>query len=254
MYIDTHAHLLDPRFDVDRDAVIGRAAELGVGSIIEIGCDPDGWQTVLAFCERRGARCVLGIHPQDAQRSSDDLLTALEDLARRPDVVGIGETGLDYHFENSPRAVQKDVFEKTLDIAQRAGKPVVIHCREAYPDLLALLAARRTLPRGVVHCFSGTPEEALRLVDRGFLLGIDGPVTYPKNAALKAVVRQVPLEKIVLETDSPYLPPQEHRGERNEPSYLPRIAAEVAALKDVPVEEVARVTSAAAAALFGLKG
>jgi len=253
MYIDTHAHLMDTRFDGDRDNVMLRAAAQGVRAIIEISCEPDHWQTAIAFAETHPSiSVVLGVHPQDARLSSDSVLKRLEDLARHPKVAGIGETGLDYHYENSPRSVQKDVFLKTLDIALRAGKPVVIHCREAYADLIELLSPPRVLPPGVIHCFSGTPSEAGQLAGMGFYIGIDGPVTYPKAHGLKDVVRATVLEKLVLETDSPYLPPQGYRGQRNEPAYLPLIAQEIAGIKGIPVEEVARVTGDNAAALFKL--
>jgi TatD DNase family protein len=254
-YIDTHAHLLDERFDADRETTIARANEKNVRHIIEVSCDPAGWERALALTdERTGISCVLGIHPEEAQQSSPSVLTRLEDLARRDNVVGIGETGLDYYHETSPRDVQKDVFLATLRIAQKIQKPVVIHCRQAYSDLLELLASFGPLPAGVVHCFSGTAEEARQLLTRGFYLGVDGPATYPSAKALKEAIGTIPLDRLLLETDSPYLPPQDFRGKRNEPAYLPLIAHAVAALKNTTVEEVATVTTANAARLFHLKG
>lgn len=255
MFIDTHAHLTDKRFDTDRSDALARASGAGVKRIIEVGCSTGEWQEVLAFCRNNAnVSCVLGIHPQNAKEGTDEALAELEKLcAENPAVVGIGETGLDYHYENAPRDVQKNVFLRHIALAKKLGLPLVVHCREAYPDFLALLD---TLPdrefRGVVHCFAGTVEEAGVLLSKGFLLGIDGPVTYPNGEGLRRVVASTSLDKLLLETDSPYLAPQAYRGKRNEPGYVPLIAEEIARIKGADVETVAAVTTASAKILFGL--
>lgn len=254
--IDTHAHILDERFDDDRDAALTRARAAGVDVIIEVGCAPDQWQKALDFAGRHpGIACLLGIHPQDAAAADEAALNTLEQLCARNAVAGIGETGLDYHFETAPRARQQESFLRHIAIARKLSKPLCIHCREAYPDMLAILARECSRPgtlTGVVHCFSGSLAEARSLTDMGFLLGIDGPVTYPSAKTLKEAVAAMPLASLILETDCPYLPPQEYRGQRNEPAYLPLIAREVARLKNISPETVESVTTATARRLFRL--
>ncbi|MHB9155794.1 MAG: TatD family hydrolase [Endomicrobiales bacterium] len=254
-YIDTHAHLSDKRFDGDRPEALGRARDAGVTRIIEVGCEEKDWERTLALCDGNpGVYCILGIHPQEAKAVSPETFRKLETLAKSSaKVVGIGETGLDYHYEYSPRDVQKQAFLRHAGLAGELNKPLVIHCRNAYPDLIELL---RTMPegllRGVVHCFSGNPEEAQELTRRGFLIGIDGPLSYPNAAKLRRVVEQLPLEAMLLETDSPYLAPQAHRGTRNEPSYVPLIAQEIARVKGISLGTVAETTTARAERLFGI--
>jgi TatD DNase family protein len=257
MFIDTHAHLCDERFAPDRDAILDRAREKGVDAIIEIGCERTSWEKTLAFTRSSAALyCALGLHPQEAKLADNDTWQELKRLCADDKVVAIGETGLDYHFEYSPRDIQKKVFVQHLTIARELEKPMVIHCREAYPDLIELLEtdnAKNGLPKGVIHCFSGTLVEAERLLALGFLLGVDGPVTYPSAKVLQQVVERIPLEKLLLETDAPYLPPQLYRGQRNESSYIPLIAAQIAAIKGMPVETVGTITSGNAKELFRLK-
>lgn len=252
MYIDTHAHVLDTRFDADREETFARAADKDVRHIIEVACDPSLWEKAVSLTEQRpSVRCVLGIHPQDAKLATPELLERLETLCRGEHIVGVGETGLDYYYENSPRDVQQVVFRQSIEIARKTEKPIIIHCRQAYDDLLKILSGTAPLP-GVIHCFSGSLDEAKQLTAMGFYIGIDGPATYPSAKALKEVVRALPLDVLLLETDSPYLPPQSFRGKRNEPSYLPLVAKEVATLKDIPVEAVAAATTANARKLFSI--
>lgn len=254
--IDTHAHILDNRFDGDRNAALTRARAAGVDVIIEVGCAPDQWQKALDFTARHpSTACLLGIHPQDAAAADAAALQALEQLCARDAVAGIGETGLDYHFETAPRARQQEAFLRHIAIARKLGKPLCIHCREAYPDMLHILARECSVPgtlTGVVHCFSGSLADARAVAERGFLLGIDGPVTYPSAKHLKEAVAALPLESLILETDCPYLPPQQYRGQRNEPSYLPLIVREVARVKNISPETVDAVTTATARRLFRL--
>jgi TatD DNase family protein len=256
MFIDTHAHVSDKRFDADRADSIGRARENNVSHIIEIGCEPGIWNKTLKLAEDYpGVSCAVGIHPQEAKLCTDEILRELAKMSAHPNVCAIGETGFDYHYENSPRDKQKEIFIKHIALSREVRKPLVIHCRDAYPDLLAILNAESDNGeklRGVIHCFSGSLDEARQLIALGFLLGIDGPVTYPKATALKEVVKELPLDRFLLETDSPYLPPQTYRGERNEPSYLPLIAQEIALLKQVSLETVAAGTTENAKNLFGI--
>lgn len=252
MLIDTHAHLTDHRFDTDRQAVIIRAKAAGVAKIIEIACEPAYWDKALQLAEdNRDIYCALGLHPQEAKLWNEELSGRLEELSRNSKVCAIGETGLDYYHENSPRNIQKAVFIEQIKLAEITGKPVSIHCRDAYPDLLAILKSHSCC--GVIHCFSGNLAQAAELVAMGFYLGIDGPVTYPKSETLKAVVKATSLDRLMLETDCPYLPPQAYRGKRNEPAYAVLIAEEISKLKDIPLDSITETCLNNSLALFKLK-
>jgi TatD DNase family protein len=251
MLIDTHAHLTDTRFDADRPDAVKRAAAAGVSRIIEIACEPASWPKALELAaSNQGITCAVGLHPQEAKLWNPGTGEELKRLAAMPLVSAVGETGLDYHYENSPRQKQKEVFELHIELALEAGKPLIIHCREAYEDLLAVLNGARC--RGVVHCFSGDARQAEAFLALGLYLGIDGPVTYPKSHELKKAVEAVPSDRILLETDSPYLPPQPHRGQRNEPAYLGLIAEEVARIKGLSREELETAAEKNARLLFNL--
>jgi TatD DNase family protein len=259
MFVDTHAHLGDPQFDADRDAVIERAAAAGVARIVEIADHPDEWDRAVAIARARpaSARCTLGLHPYYADLFDDAFIPKLRAaLDAAPEAVAIGEIGLDYAKAEVPHDVQRSAFEKTAAAAKGWGVPIVVHCREAFADLLPILRSvyggkpgdRRYW--GVVHCFTGTPDDAAACVDLGFALGADGPVTYKKNDALREAFRRAGPDAAVLETDSPYLPPLSSRGKRNEPVAVLEIAAKLAEVWAIPLEEVARRTSANAAELY----
>ncbi|MFH1369409.1 MAG: TatD family hydrolase [Elusimicrobiota bacterium] len=255
MYIDTHAQLLDTPFDSDRDSVISRAAEKGVDRIIEIGWEPGIWKSTVKLSEtRENIFCALGVHPHDAGKAGARELNELRVLLDNPGVKAVGETGLDYYYKNSPVELQKNHFIRHIELAKETGKPLIIHCREAFKDLIGIVSMYYdgSRPAGVSHCFAGSVDEARTMIALGFLIGIDGPVTYPSAKVLKEVVAAIPLEKILLETDCPYLPPQAFRGKRNEPSYLTYIAEEVAKIKNVSVDTVARITTENAVNLFNL--
>lgn len=253
MYIDTHCHLLDSRFDKDREGAILRLFEAKVELLIEISCEIEKWKSAIDFaCVNPHIYVAVGIHPQDAKTASEKSFIELENIAKSDKVAAIGETGLDYYYENSPRDVQQDVFMRHIDLSVNINKPLVIHCRDAYKDLIAILNAQTKLPKGVIHCFSGTPDDAKQLIDLGFYIGIDGPVTYPNAKILRKTVENMPLEKFLLETDSPYLPPQARRGERNEPCYLPLIAEEISKIKNISIEKVSQVTTENARRLFNI--
>lgn len=260
-YIDTHAHLCDPRFDEDRSAVVARARTAGVLRIVEIADSPADWDKARALCRaEEGMRCALGLHPYHADQWRDSLPDELLEASKDPRVAAVGEIGLDYAKCAIPPDAQKTAFRGMLAAAERAGLPVVLHCREAYPDMLAILRDLRAAPpsgrrfRGVMHCFSGSAQEALETVRLGFALGVDGPVTYPKNAALREALAGVGVGSLVLETDSPYLPPQSSRGKRNEPATVPEIAARLAETLGLSAREVAEATSRNARDLFGIDG
>lgn len=257
MYFDTHTHLNDAQFDADRGPVLAACRASKVAQLVEIADAPADWDKAIALSRARPwVRCSLGLHPYYA----DDWRPALaEELARKaglPEVVAAGEIGLDYVKATAGPESQKRALEAMLRAAWDARLPVVLHCRGAYQDLLPILEAfyKGKPPagrfHGVVHCFSGDAADAKRSAGLGFALGVDGPVTYPKNEPLRQALRGVGLDALVLETDSPYLPPQSSRGKRNDPRSLPEIAEALAGLFDVPIEEVARRTTRNAQDLY----
>ena len=257
-FVDTHAHLGDAQFDADRDAVFERAAAAGVGRIVEIADNPDEWSRAVAIARARpaAARCTLGLHPYYADRFDDGFLKRLRAaLDAAPEAVAIGEIGLDYAKADVPRDIQRRAFASIAAAARSWDVPVVVHCRDAFDDLIPMLAQAfdgRPAGRfwGVVHCFTGTPEQAQACLELGFALGADGPVTYKKNDALREAFRLAGPDATVLETDSPYLPPQSSRGKRNEPAAVREIAERLAGVWGLPLDEAGRRTSAAAAALY----
>ena len=245
--IDTHCHILDISFEGDREEVIQRTFEAGISKIIEIGVEPGAWQDTIDLCKKyENIFCAIGVHPNDADGYSD-----LTNFLKEEKVVAVGECGLDYFRNTCPKEIQMQVFEKQLDIAEANKKPVVIHSRKADDDVYVILRNHKNV-RGVIHCFSSKLEYAEDFIKLGYYLGIDGPVTYPNANILREVVKNIPIERLLLETDSPYLPPQSFRGKRNEPSYVKLVAEEVAKIKEIPVEEVSRITDNNAKELFGI--
>lgn len=264
MFVDTHLHVADSKFDADRQTVITQAQEAGVSLLIEIAESPESWDAAVALTEKYPfVFASLGIHPHHAHEAGPDrwpeLSKKLREHFKRPKVVALGEFGLDYFRMQNTKEQQDYLFRQQLDLAKELKKPIVIHCRDAHEDTQKALAEYYPetsyekicpTPNGTIHCFSGNWEDAQFYLARGFVLGIDGPVTYPNSKILKENVTRMPLERMVLETDSPYLPPQTHRGERNEPAHIPAIAAQVADLKHKSLEEVGRQTTLNAKALF----
>jgi TatD DNase family protein len=250
---DTHAHLHFPEFAADLDAVLGRAHAAGVRRMLTIGTEVESSRAAIALAERRpDVWAAVGVHPHDAGDVDDAALNEIERLAGEPRVVAIGEIGLDYFRDLSPRPAQADVFRRLLALARRVGKPVLIHCRDAHADVLGILGEER-LPRGgIMHCFSGDVEIARRCLDLGLTISLAGPVTYPNARALPAVARFVPVDRLVVETDCPFLPPQGYRGQRNEPAYLALTAARVAELRGEALPDLAARLTANACALFGV--
>jgi TatD DNase family protein len=252
--VDTHAHLHDPAFEGDRAAVLARARAAGVAGFLTIGTDVETSEAAVALAAAEAdVYAAVGIHPHDARTADRGALERIAALARAPRVVAIGEIGLDYYRDHSPRDSQRAALVAQLELARTVGKPVLLHCREAHADLLDVCRTAGVADvGGILHCFSGDLEVAGRGLDLGLLISIAGPVTYPNARRLAEVVRALPLEGLVVETDCPYLPPQPWRGQRNEPAYLPVTAARVAALRGVPAATVWAATTQNAARLLAL--
>ena len=249
---DTHAHLHFPGFDDDRDAVLARARAAGVRRMVTIGTDAETCRAALALAEREtDVWATAGVHPHDAAESDEAALVEVERLAAERRVVAIGEIGLDFFRNLSPRATQERVLRRFVALARRLRKPVVVHCRDAHDEALAILTEERVAEvGGVMHCFSGDVEIARRCLDLGLLISLAGPVTYPNARALPDVARFVPADRLVVETDCPFLPPQGYRGKRNEPAYLAITAARVAELRGESLEALAAQTTENARRLF----
>ncbi|MBI4056211.1 MAG: TatD family hydrolase [Elusimicrobia bacterium] len=266
MLIDTHAHLNDLKFDPDRDAVIRNAFQVGVQKIIEIADGYQEWINALTLCRKYPGHlfCAWGFHPHHALLWQDSFVEILRKNLDSPLIVAIGEIGIDYAKSEAPPHIQQRTLRKMIELANDMSKPLVLHCREGQPptkaheDLFHLLE-KYWKPKfvnkrlhGVLHCFSGTTVEAARAISLKLALGVDGPVTYPKNDRLREALFSAGLDKIVLETDSPYLPPQSIRGQRNDPSRIREIAQALAALFKISPEEVASQTTKNAQELLEL--
>jgi TatD DNase family protein len=252
---DTHAHLHFPDYADDLDAVLERAHEAGVRGMVTIGTDRESNQAVVELARRLpDVWATVGIHPHDAGEAVEADFAEMEKLARsEAKVVGFGEMGLDFFRNLSPPEAQREVFRRQISMARELGKPVVIHCRDAHDETLAILAEERAREiGGVMHCFSGDVEIARRCLDLGLFISLAGPVTYKNARALPEVARFVPEDRLVVETDCPYLPPTPHRGKRNEPAYVALTAAFVAELRGVALESLGAAVTANAATLFGI--
>ena len=252
MFIDTHAHLTDKKYGDDLDPVLNRARARGVDAVIDVGDSLDSSRLCLDHARRYGdIFAAVGIHPHNAAGATGADERVIGGFAGEPEVVAIGEIGLDFYRNLSPRESQERLFRKLLRIAVEKGLPVIMHCRSAYPDLISILGEmRRDGLSGVVHCFSGNIEEAEKIIAMGYYISVGGPLTYPGSEGLRDTVRRLPIDRILLETDCPYLSPQPKRGKRNEPANLAFIAEELARLRGLRVEEVAVITTANARRLF----
>ena len=253
--VDTHCHLDWSAFDADRDEVIRRAIEAGVTRMVTIGVDLASSRRAVELGERyAGVYASIGVHPNDVADFSRDTLNELRKLAQHPKVVAIGEIGLDRYWRTVAPDAQKRAFEAQLELAADIGKPVIIHSRDAAEDVLETLErhlARNPQHAGILHAFSGDRDAARRAFGIGFLIGIGGPVTYKKADELREVARTAPPDRFVLETDAPFLAPVPHRGQRNEPARIALIAEYTARLRQAPVEDIARCTTANVARLLG---
>lgn len=264
LFMDTHAHLDDKRFSEDLDAIVARAIDAGLKSIITVGCwkKENGFAPVLEILKKYDSLWLaLGVHPHEAKDAVkagpwDEIkrLATEKGADGKGRLVAIGETGLDYHYDHSPREAQRKVFARQIELARELNLPIIVHSREADMDTMEILKAEGAGDvGGVFHCFSGTKETAKQALDMGFYLSFTGVVTFPKADALKEVVKYVPIEKMLIETDCPYLAPAPHRGSRNEPSFVVETAKEIAKIKGLSIEDVGRITTLNAEELFGLR-
>ena len=255
MWIDSHCHLDGKRFDEDRDSVIERALAAGVTAMLAIGTGegPPDLDAGIRLAERYSfIYASVGVHPHDAAKWTAECAPMLRERMARRRVVALGEIGLDYHYDFSPRDVQQRVFVEQMEIAAEAKKPILIHTREAWDDTFSLIEKYWTptgLP-GVMHCFTGGPAEARRALELGFMLSFSGVVTYPTAPEVREAALLTPLDRMLVETDAPYLAPAPFRGKRNEPAYVARTGEMLAELLGVPAEELARRTSANFRRLF----
>lgn len=261
MYVDTHSHLDFPEFKAEIPAALGRAVDSGVKKIINVGVDLDTSKTSNDLARRYPEiYAAVGIHPHSALDLDLDVRPELTKFSANRKVVAIGEVGLDYYylkrssqFAKYPgREEQIFCFEQMLDLALELHLPVIVHTREADTDTLAVIKSYAGALRGVVHCFSGNYEFAKKILDAGFLLSFTGNITYPKNSQVIEVIQKVPLGSIMIETDCPYLPPEQYRGQRNEPAYVIEVAKKIAEIKELSLAEVERSTTKKAESFFRL--
>jgi len=256
MLIDSHAHIQGKEYAGEVEAVIARAREAGVGKIIAVGGAGDMSSNTEAVALAKtfpDIYATVGMHPHDAKDVSADELKKLKEIAADPKVVAVGETGLDYYYDHSPRDVQRRVFAEFIHLARETGLPIVVHERDAANDAFELLRGEgEGRLRGVIHCFTGNYEAARAYLDLGFYISFTGIITFKNAEALRDVVRNVPLERMLVETDSPYLTPVPHRGKRNEPAYVRYVGETIASVKGLSLKEVARGTTQNVRELFGI--
>ncbi|PLT27763.1 TatD family hydrolase [Peribacillus deserti] len=254
MLFDTHAHLNDEQFNEDLTEVIERAKAEGVSQIVVVGFDRPTINRAMELCETYDfIYAAVGWHPVDAIDLTEEDLKWIEELAAHPRVVAIGEMGLDYHWDKSPKDIQKEVFKKQIRLAKRVKLPIIIHNRDATADIVEILKEENAAEvGGIMHCFSGSAETAKECVNMNFYISLGGPVTFKNAKKPKEVAQEIPLEKLLIETDCPYLAPHPNRGKRNEPAYVKLVAEQIAELKGISLEEVAEATTRNARKLFGI--
>ncbi|MBO8157655.1 MAG: TatD family hydrolase [Bacillaceae bacterium] len=254
MLFDTHVHLNADQFAEDREEVIIRAEEAGVEYMVVVGFDRKTIPLALEIAESHpNIYASVGWHPVDAIDMTDEDLIWLEELTEHPKVVALGEIGLDYHWDKSPADVQKDVFRKQIHLAKKVNLPIIIHNREATGDIVEILKEEHAEEvGGIMHCFSGSPETARELVDMNFYISLGGPVTFKNAKKPKEVAKEIPLDRLLIETDCPFLAPHPYRGKRNEPAYVRLVAEKIAELKEISLEEVGLQTTSNAKKLFNI--
>jgi len=246
--VDSHCHLDDPQFESDREAVLERALAAGVSRFLTIGTGegPPDMESGIRLADRYDAVLAsVGVHPHDARKATEETWRRMERLLAHPKVVALGEIGLDYHYDNSPRDQQRAVFVEQMRLARDARKPIVVHTREAWDDTWRLLEEhwQPSGLGGIMHCFSGGPEEAGRALAMGFHLAFGGVVTFPNAAKVREAARNTPLNRVLVETDAPYLAPVPMRGKRNEPAFMVETARRLAEVREQPFEELAKATA-----------
>jgi TatD DNase family protein len=257
MFIDSHAHLDDPKYEADRAEVIDRARETGVDTMLEI-CGSDISKGSLDVGIKLADEypfiyAAVGVHPHEASLYDEALEQKLIDMSRHEKVIGWGEIGLDYYYDNSPRDVQRKVFRRQVELGRRCELPIIIHTRDAEDDTIAILQDAPPAISGVIHCFTGTQYLADAAIRMGFYISFSGVLTFKTAGDLREVARNTPLDKILIETDCPYLAPVPHRGKRNEPAFVKETAAKLAEIKGASIDEIAGITSANFKRLFRLQ-
>ncbi|MGE0827424.1 MAG: TatD family hydrolase [Candidatus Binatia bacterium] len=255
-FADSHCHLTDLKFDEDRGAMLARARAAGVSRFIVIGANGDFVHNEKAIAlaqEQPDVFAIVGVHPHDAQTITDDTYSQLQKLVQQPKVVGLGETGLDFYYDNSPRDAQRTHFRQFIRLARELNLPLSIHVRDAYPEAAAILREEgKEQVQGVMHCFTGTLDEANMLLDLGLYISFSGIISFKSAHDLRAVARAISLDRLLIETDCPLLAPVPHRGKRNEPAYVVHVAETLAEAKGIALAEVASATQQNTAALFRL--
>lgn len=251
MLIDSHAHIHFKDFEGEIGAVLQRASEAGVAKIVNVGTDLESSRQAIEIARHTSqVYATVGVHPHEVSKMKEGDLEELERLAREEKVVAIGEVGLDYYYEHSPREVQQKRLRDFVRLSLKTKLPIIIHCRDAFEDCFRILEEEGGWKgSGVFHCYTGDLPTALKIVERGFCVSFSGIVTFKKSAGLREVARNLPIEKILIETDCPYLAPEPYRGKRNEPAYVVKVAEALAKLRGLSVEEIGRITTENAARL-----
>jgi len=253
--VDTHCHIAMDDFTPDLEEVLERARLSGVERMLVVGSDERGGEEALGLVRRypgSGLYAAAGIHPHDSATVLGRIPERTRERAREESVVAVGETGLDYYYDHSPRGVQRDLFALHIALSRELGKPLVVHVRDAYEDALDILRAEKASDAGgVIHCFSGDREHAVVALEMGFFISFAGPLTYPKNSSLRETAALVPLDMVLCETDSPYLSPQPRRGKRNEPANVRHVYETLSAVRKIPLDVLAEAVRLNAERLFG---
>ncbi|MDL2280844.1 TatD family hydrolase [Selenomonadales bacterium OttesenSCG-928-I06] len=253
MLFDSHAHVDDRRFSGEVEEVLKRALEQDVTNILNVGADMESSARAVMLSEEYNmVYASVGIHPHDAKDAKNADYYTLAEWTNQNKVVAIGEIGLDYYHNHSPKEIQQEVFIRQLDVARQTKMPFIIHDRDAHKDILDIIKKEAKGMPGVFHCFSGSVEMAREVIKMGYYISIAGPVTFSNANKLKEVAKSIPLERLLIETDCPYLTPHPHRGTRNEPAYVRLVAEEIAGLKEIKLEKLASVTTSNTKELFGI--
>ncbi|MBV1759008.1 MAG: TatD family hydrolase [Dethiosulfatibacter sp.] len=255
MLVDSHVHLDDGRFDKDREKLIERFEQDGISYVLHAAYDLQSSIKAVNASEKYGKiYASVGYHPHDAKDATEESLQIIRSLTKKSKVVAIGEIGLDYHYDHSPRETQKKWFIEQIRMAKELDMPYIVHDREAHGDIFNIMKTEKySGTRGIMHCYSGNVELAREFIKMGFLISLAGPITFSNARKTKEVAKEIPLEHLLIETDGPYLTPVPFRGKRNEPSYVRYVAQEIASIKEIPFEEVAQVTTDNFKRLFNIK-
>jgi len=255
MLIDSHAHLNDERFDDDREQLINNLERNGVEIVLNIGYDLESSKTSVELAKKHSMiYAAIGTHPHDVKDMTEETLDIYKSLSSEDKVLAIGEIGLDYHYDNSPRDLQKIWFREQIRLAKSLDLPYIVHDREAHEDIFNIMKEELySGARGILHCYSGDVELAREFIKMGFLISLAGPITFKNSKTAKRVALEIPLEHLLIETDAPYLAPEPFRGKRNESSYVRYVAEEIAKIKSIEYEEVVRKTNSNFKKLFGLR-